>query len=265
MIEVLHYKDEKSDKFWRVETYQCMMLANWGRTGTNGRWQLTEYNTEEECEAAAAKLADSKKKKGYTPMPEFDPEAQTYFDMEEYGLHPLTSHPVFRRYFSDELYYDCADEDAPFGSDEGSDTLAMLNGLYKPGMDFADFPRRLIEKEWGLTYLPPVKGQTDEELKALSAAEYDGLPGNVGILTTDQVILATAFGQIKIMGKLDPKLCETAFLSLDRMERLHGICKAGADNADGSSGAGGMSGETGEEPYGVKIMRRDLEKFVSEI
>ena len=62
MIEALHYKDEKSDKFWRVETSGCMMLVNWGRTGTNGRWQMTEYDTEENCEKAASKLVSSKKK-----------------------------------------------------------------------------------------------------------------------------------------------------------------------------------------------------------
>lgn len=52
-------------------------------------------------------------------MQDFDAVHHLYFDTEEYGLHPLTSHPVFRACFSEELYYDCGDEEAPFGSDEG--------------------------------------------------------------------------------------------------------------------------------------------------
>jgi len=53
-------------------------------------------------------------------------DKQLYFDNDEDGLNILTSHPVFRQFFSDDLYYDCANEEAPFGNDEGSDTLYEL-------------------------------------------------------------------------------------------------------------------------------------------
>ena len=32
----------------------------------------------------------------------------------------------FRKYFSNEIYYDCGDEEAPFGSDEGHDAFSEL-------------------------------------------------------------------------------------------------------------------------------------------
>lgn len=245
MIEALHYKDEKSDKFWRVETSGCMMLVNWGKTGTNGRWQMTEYDTEENCEKAASKLVSSKKKKDYKEMPEFDSKAQTYFDIDEYGPHPLTSHPVFREYFSDELYYDCADEEAPFGSDEGSDTLALLQLEYKPGMDFAVFPKHIMEEEWGLVYLPPVMGQTDDELKEQAAKMYD-FPGDEQMHMSDQVITATALGQIKITGKIDKDMLNMLLLSLDRRERMYR----------------GLPGyQEYDTPYGIEIIKRDINNF----
>ena len=34
MKQTLHYTDEKSDKFWQIETGGCALVVNWGRTGT---------------------------------------------------------------------------------------------------------------------------------------------------------------------------------------------------------------------------------------
>ena len=95
MKEALLFQDDKSNKFWRVETDGSYMVTNWGKTGTNGRWQLTEFDSDEECEKEAAKLVSSKKKKGYLVIPDFDYDEHVYFDCDEYGPHPLTSHPIF--------------------------------------------------------------------------------------------------------------------------------------------------------------------------
>lgn len=252
MIQTLRYADEKSDKFWRVETSGCQLVIHWGKTGTTGRYEIKEFDSEDECEKQASKLAASKRKKGYAEMPDFDAACHFYFDTDEYGPHPLTSHPLFRRYFSDELYYDCGDEEAPFGSDEGSDALHILQDAVRkrPKMNFADFPQFLIEKEWGLTYLPPKPEQTEDELREQAAQTYNTLPGSQEILQTDQIILAVAFGQIKIMGKLDAALQKLAFLSLDRMERLYRLL---------------WDWKEAEAPYNIAIMRRDLTRFAQEI
>lgn len=58
------------------------------------------------------------KEKGYVEDANFDFMHRFYIDSEEYGLHPKTSHPRFTEHFTEELYYDCVDEEAPFGSDE---------------------------------------------------------------------------------------------------------------------------------------------------
>ena len=52
------------------------------------------------------------------------------------------------------LYYDCVDEEAPFGSDEGSDTLDSLEETIRknPKLNFLDYPKYLIEHDWGMEY-----------------------------------------------------------------------------------------------------------------
>ena len=61
MIETLHFKDEKTDKFWFVETLDCEMMVNYGKTGTTGKYKIKE----------------------------FDRNNRYYFDDEEQGLNRL--------------------------------------------------------------------------------------------------------------------------------------------------------------------------------
>ena len=204
MIKALHFKNEKSDKFWFVETLDSEMMVNYGKTGTTGKYEIKEFDSSEECEKEAFKLINSKKKKGYEEFPEFDRNNRYYFDDEECGLNPLTSHPVFRKYFSDNFYYDCGDEEAPFGSDEGNDALYELQETIqkKKKINFFDFPRVLIEKIWEMDYLTPDLKQTDEELKTQAKLNFKGLPGEQIILQSDQVILAVTLNRIDRLNRL---------------------------------------------------------------
>ena len=98
MQQTLRYTDPKSDKFWRIETLANQFVVNYGKYGTNGRYEIKEFDSPEECEKQAAKLAAAKQKKGYAPAEL--PAGHLYFDDEEYGRNPLTSHPTFRQYFT---------------------------------------------------------------------------------------------------------------------------------------------------------------------
>lgn len=248
MIQALHFKDEKSDKFWFVETLNSEMMVNYGKSGTNGRYEIKEFDSNENCEKEALKLINSKKKKGYKEFPEFDRNNHYYFDDEEYGLNPLTSHPIFRKCFFDDFYYDCGDEEAPFGSDEGNDTLYELQEAIqkKKKINFFDFPRVIIEKIWEMDYLSPDLSQTDEELKAQAKLEFNGLPGEQIILQSDQVILAVTFGQAKITGKIDDDLLELALKSLNRIDRLNRLI---------------WNWEKEESTYYIETMRKDLIRY----
>ncbi len=106
----------------------------------------------------------------------------------------------------------------------------------------------MIEDEWGLTYLPPQSGQTDEQLLELAAQSYNGLPGDMELLNTVQVILAAAFGQLKIVGQLDEALQALAFLALDRWEKMYRLLYRWSE---------------AEPPYNIRIMRRDLTAYAN--
>ena len=106
----------------------------------------------------------------------------------------------------------------------------------------------MIEDEWGLTYLPPQSGQTDEQLLELAAQSYNGLPGDMELLNTVQVILAAAFGQLKIVGQLDEALQALAFLALDRWEKMYRLLYGWSE---------------AEPPYNIRIMRRDLTVYAN--
>ena len=248
MIQALHFKDEKADKFWFIETLDCELMVNYGKTGVTGKYEIKEFDTVKECEKEAQKLINSKKKKGYKEFPEFDRDNHYYFDDEEYGLSPLTSHPIFRKYFSDEIYYDCGDEEAPFGSDEGHDAFSELEESVrkKKKINFLDFPRVIIEEIWEMDYLTPDLEKTDEELKEQAKTKYNGLLGDQIILQSDQVILAVTFGQAKITGNIEKDLLELALKSLNRIDKLNRLI---------------WNWEKEEATYYIETMRKDLIKY----
>ena len=221
MEQCLRYTDPKSDKFWRIETQGSQFVVNYGKYGTNGRYEIKEFDSPEECEKQAQKLAAAKQKKGYAPAEL--PADHLYFDDEEYGLNPLTSHPIFRQYFADEaVYYSESDEETAFGSDDGADTLYSLQETFRKARPvLQDFIRYVIEGEWGFPCLPPQDAQSDAELKAQAQQENDGLEGVHYLLAHDRATLATILGAIKISGRVDSRADITAALAAaERMDRL---------------------------------------------
>lgn len=244
MKQGFRYQDEKSDKFWWIDFTGTDFAVNYGKAGTAGRYELKEFDTAEECEKQAKRLIAQKLKKGYLPAPDYDFQNHLYFDVEGYNLHPKTSHPNFVAHFTEELYYDCADEEAPFGSDEGSDALwALMTAVREnPGICFTQLPQRMIEGDWGMTYLPPPETIDEAALKQQVESEIDGLPGDSCILQSDQVILAAAFGQVKITGRLEPELKAMALRSLNRMDALSRVCDW-------------------DQMHSIGTMRRDLQAF----
>lgn len=210
----LTFKDAKSDKFWWIEYEGTDFVVNYGKAGAAGKYQIKEFDTEEACEKEAKKLIAQKLKKGYKEISDFDFDKHFYFDDEEIGLHPKTSHPNFRQHFTNEdLYYNCGDEETPFGSDEGNDTLYELgeNIRKKSNLDFNDFPRYLIENIWDMKYIPV--GELDEAtVKQIIDTD------EMNLTQSDMITYASAFGQIKITGYVNRKLKEDAIKAMQRMQ-----------------------------------------------
>ena len=223
MKQAFIYTDDKSQKFWIIDSAGNDIMVNFGKLGTNGRFQITEYADETECQKAADKLILQKTKKGYKPASDFNFIDRFYFDNEEYGLHCKTSHPHFVRYLNNDFYYDCGDEEAPFGSDEGSDVLYELEQAFRKNadLDTLTFPQKLICEYWGMDYLPPQIDQTAESIAELCKQQ------ETEVYQSDKVIIATAFGSIKITGRLKPELQQLALLAIQRLDvlaQLFGWC-----------------------------------------
>ncbi|MEY9977291.1 WGR domain-containing protein [Lysinibacillus sp. RC79] len=155
MKKAFTYQDEKSNKFWTIDYFEMTICVHYGKNGTIGKYDMKEFESQEICEKEAQKLIASKIKKGYQENPTFDFDNCLYFDVGEYGPQPKTSHPRFVAHFTEEFYYDCGDEEAPFGSDEGSDTLYEMEEVIRKKriIDFATFPKHLIENIWGMHYI----------------------------------------------------------------------------------------------------------------
>ena len=61
----LDFKDEKSNKFWNLESDNKTFSTSWGRVGTFGQSQEKTFSSKDRCDREANKLIASKIKKGY--------------------------------------------------------------------------------------------------------------------------------------------------------------------------------------------------------
>ena len=216
--ETYRYQDDNSDKFWRIEYASDALAVNYGKTGTIGKYQMKWFDTEEECKKEANKLIASKVKKGYKPYPEFDMNRHFYMDCRDEdtsrGPHPLTSHPKFRQHFTDEFYYDSGEDAAPFGNDEGAETLYTLEDdvrKYK-AFDFISFPQKYVTESWGMTYYSPTENTSKDDIENVLKTDE----GEMGLTNGDIVIYATALAQVKITGRIDTELKMMAINAMKR-------------------------------------------------
>jgi uncharacterized protein YfeS len=207
------YKDEKSNKFWWINYDGNDFAVNYGKNGTNGKYEIKEFDSEEDCQKRALKLIDQKIRKGYKEAFDFDFINRFYFDDEEIGPHRKTSHPNYAEHFKEDFYYDCGGEEAPFGNDEGSDALEELAEHIKKfgNHDIALLPRKIVEEYWDMDYFEPNNFDVDY-IKEQVANENEGY-----FILSDQVIIAIALGQIKITGTIEEELKKLALLSLKKM------------------------------------------------
>ena len=221
MNRVMRLSDHQADRYWRIETLGGDLMTNWGKISTSGRYEVKSFASADECEMRALQLIEAKYKAGFEDYPEFDPMQSFYYDDDEIGLHPLTSHPIFRKYFHSDIYYSSIQDAAPFGNDEGSDALWELGDLLRrrPKADLIHYPISLLTKLYHLPFYPP-KGESSEDLAALKGEKLEGRPLLEQLRRTDRVILALALAQIKITGSHSQGLYTLALKALDRLAKL---------------------------------------------
>lgn len=224
------FKDEKSEKFWAINYSGNSYSVNYGKIGTTGRYDVKEFDTDEKCESEALRQISQKAKKGYMEASDFDFINRLYFDNEEIGLHPKTSHPHFVEHFTDDFYYDCSDDYAPFGNDNGSDAYGMLvehikDNIKKLGLVFANvnvavFPKELVNS-YEFSFFAPENLDVDyieQFLKNPTTEIVEGITSEDLLFTIDETIIGVAFGQIKITGTLQDRLRCYVVNSIKRLE-----------------------------------------------
>jgi predicted DNA-binding WGR domain protein len=59
------YTDEKSNKFWSIETSGTDFTVTYGKVGSDGQTSEKSFASNDECKKAADKLIAEKTKKGY--------------------------------------------------------------------------------------------------------------------------------------------------------------------------------------------------------
>ena len=157
MKKAMQLQDSRADKFWRIETMGVDLMVNWGKKGSSGHYEMYRFPSEDHCLKEAAKLSQDREDKGYSDYPEFDPMDIYYYDDDTMGLHPLTSHPLYRKYFTSPFYYSNTERSVTFGSDEGSDALWEMEEVLRrrPKADLRDFPAHVLRKLHSLAYYPP--------------------------------------------------------------------------------------------------------------
>ena len=93
------YQDEKSHKFWDIETNGTDLTVQYGKVGTTGQSQTKQFISEEECKKAADKLIAEKTKKGYNKLD----DADTTPEQEDA---PTISIPVAEKFAPPEELYE---------------------------------------------------------------------------------------------------------------------------------------------------------------
>lgn len=126
-----------------------------------------------------------------------------FFDDEETGLSPQTSHPNFRALATAEFYFDGCDDFSPFGNDDGADTLSALEAWFMDGGTDEEIPSFLDEllATWDL--------DVPEDIISADLGDRQAwLDGHemreVYLAGVCRARVATAFGQLKITGEIHP-------------------------------------------------------------
>lgn len=131
-------------------------------------------------------------------------------DVTPEDLSPEHSHWKARAALTDAFFWDASDDTAPFGSETGRDVLEALR-------DFRDEHPR----ESPIQLLDELLARWEVVNDHWDAVEADdvqaiGEDDEYSLLTRDEAVIALAFAQIIIEGKVDPEARRRAVFALKR-------------------------------------------------
>ena len=130
-------------------------------------------------------------------------EAQKRGPDPDYEPSKVRAHPVARKLMNEDFFWNILDDNAPFGNDDGADTLSYWRKWRRanPHGKVMDFIADIFQR-YDVSY-------PEWERKSGNVAPIDF----VGILTTsmgNNVVIATTFGQLMDEGYVEPELATLA-------------------------------------------------------
>jgi uncharacterized protein YfeS len=143
-------------------------------------------------------------------------------------LSPKTSHPRAAQALKDAFFWDTADEGSPFGNDSGGETLAAFYDWRDENPDTSP-----------IVFLDDLLSQWEvknDHWDVVQEGEVHALGADdeYSLLTRDEAILALAFGQLVVEGKIDEEVRRRALIALKRQTLpalLHGWGERMAERA----------------------------------
>jgi len=138
---------------------------------------------------------------------------------EQYGIDRERGHPRAVQLVPDEFFWDCADELAPFGSDEGDTALEEYRDWRKAHPD-APLEECLV---WTIESVGEIDaGEYDDAIfdEATVRAQVDDpdFDDQQLIYVTDASVIATVFGQLADEGRIDATAKPYAARALTRQK-----------------------------------------------
>lgn len=129
---------------------------------------------------------------------------------ERWELAPENAHQIARKVLKAPFFWDIADDGAPLGSDTGADTLAYYREwrAKNPSALTAAFSQKILTG-WDVR-VPQGELIDERELKA--ALDED----HFSILTYDDFVIALAFAQLVLQGRIEPEIRDRALQSIRR-------------------------------------------------
>jgi uncharacterized protein YfeS len=138
-------------------------------------------------------------------MSNFDDE-----DEEFWVLSPENSHPIAVAILRDEFYWHELDDNSPFGNDTGNDTLKLFRKWRK--QHWTETPIAFLDQllnKWEVTNDYWDVTDADQAQKLIEQDEFS-------FIERDEIIIALAFGQLLLAGKVDAEPKRRALLAIER-------------------------------------------------
>ncbi len=194
-----------------------------------------------------------------------------YFDIGDEVLSPQTSHPKFNEVIKEPFYFDCTDEFSPFGNDDGADTFDALERWFKVTKGEGDIMEWLFNHVDGFGF----KHSSEITSRFVHIEMINRLLKEEKFFFNcmDEAIIAAAFGQYKICGKIYSRLKVLALVSFERQKLINQqILKNNAVDMGKIFKAVDMKSTRPDEHgstqhltlkylEGLEIMKKDLSKF----